>query len=88
MQSIYFCATSWLSRPRLARLAALVGLAAALAGPLASCRSEDPEPDLSQPTTAKPSYAPNENDQMWAIIEQFMAFNAPALLPLRPARPA
>jgi acetyl esterase len=28
---------------------------------------------------AKPSYAPNENDQMWAVIEQFQAFNDPPL---------
>lgn len=64
---------------RLLRLGMLAGLAAVLAGPLASCRSEDPAPDLIQPTSAKPSYAPNENDQMWAVIEQFMAFNDPAL---------
>lgn len=64
---------------RLLRFGVLAGLAAALAGPLASCRSEDPAPDLIQPTSAKPSYAPNENDQMWAVIEQFLAFGDPAL---------
>jgi acetyl esterase len=64
---------------RLLRFGLLAGLTATLAGPLASCRSEDPAPDLIQPTSAKPSYAPNENDQMWAVIEQFMAFNDPAL---------
>ncbi len=79
MQHIHPATTSWLSSQRLTRLATLVGLAAALAGPLASCRSEDPAPDLIQPTTAKPSYAPSENDQMWAVIEQFIAFNDPAL---------
>ncbi|RYY20779.1 MAG: alpha/beta hydrolase [Cytophagaceae bacterium] len=60
----------------------LAGLAAALAGPLAACRVEDPAPDLIQPTTTKPSYAPNENDQMWAVVEQFIAFNDPQLLTL------
>ena len=79
MQFTYSSATSWLSGRRPARLAALAGLAAALAGPLASCRSEDPAPDLIQPASAKPSYAPNENDQMWAVIEQFIAFNDPPL---------
>jgi acetyl esterase len=64
---------------RITRFLALAGLAAALASPLASCRVEDPDPNLIQPTTAKPSYAPNENDQMWAVIEQFVAFNDPAL---------
>ena len=56
------------------------GLATALAGPLASCHKDsDTAPSLVQPTTAKPSYAPNENDQMWAVIEQFIAFNDPPL---------
>jgi acetyl esterase len=64
---------------RITRFLALAGLAAALASPLASCRVEDPDPNLIQPTTAKPSYAPDENDQMWAVIEQFIAFNDPAL---------
>jgi hypothetical protein len=59
MQYLHPSTTSWLSGQRLTRLAAFVGLAAALAGPLASCRSEDPAPDLIQPTTAKPSSAPN-----------------------------
>ena len=64
---------------RLARFLLLAGLAAALAGPLASCRVEDPAPDLIQPVGAKPSYAPDENDQMWAVIEQFQSFNDPPL---------
>jgi acetyl esterase len=56
------------------------GLATALAGPLASCNKDsDNSPSLAQPTTPKPSYAPNENDQMWAVIEQFIAFNDPPL---------
>lgn len=56
------------------------GLATALAGPLASCHKDtDTAPSLVQPTTAKPGYAPNENDQMWAVIEQFIAFNDPPL---------
>ncbi|TVT42965.1 alpha/beta hydrolase [Hymenobacter setariae] len=63
----------------LTRFLLLAGVAGVLGGSLASCRVEDPAPDLVQPTTAKPSYAPNENDQMWAVIEQFSAFNDPAL---------
>ncbi|NML64518.1 alpha/beta hydrolase [Hymenobacter sp. RP-2-7] len=67
------------SRP-LPRLLVLAGLAASLGGPLAACKKDsDSSPSLIQPTTAKPSYAPNENDQMWAVIEQFIAFNDPAL---------
>jgi len=61
------------------RFLLLAGMAGALGGSLASCRVEDPAPDLVQPTTPKPSYAPNEDDQMWAVIEQFSAFNDPAL---------
>ena len=72
-------AHSVLASSRLTRFLTLAGLTAALASPLASCRVEDPDPNLIQPTTAKPSYAPNENDQMWAVIEQFSAFNDPAL---------
>lgn len=65
----------------LPRLLVLAGLAAGLAGPLAACKKDgDSSPSsLIQPTTAKPSYAPNEDDQMWAVIEQFIAFNDPAL---------
>jgi acetyl esterase len=58
----------------------LAGLAAGLASPLASCNKDsDSSPSLIQPTSAKPSYAPNEDDQMWAVIEQFSAFNDPQL---------
>jgi acetyl esterase len=63
----------------LTRFLLLAGVATTLGGSLASCRVEDPAPDLIQPATAKPSYAPNENDQMWAVIEQFTAFNDPPL---------
>jgi len=67
------------SRP-VGRFLVLAGLAAACAGPLASCRKDsDSSPSLIQPTSAKPSYAPNENDQMWAVVEQFISFNDPAL---------
>ena len=69
----------------------LASLAAALAAPLAACHKDsDSSPSLIQPTTAKPSYAPNENDQMWAVIEQFIAFNDPPLptLSARQARMA
>jgi acetyl esterase/lipase len=69
----------WLSGRRLPRLVLRAGVAVALGGSLASCRVEDPEPDLIQPATAKPSYAPNEDDQMWAVVEQFIAFNDPPL---------
>jgi len=63
-----------------AKLLLLAGLGASLAGPLASCKKDsDSSPSLIQPTTAKPTYAPNENDQMWAVIEQFIAFNDPQL---------
>jgi acetyl esterase len=63
----------------LTRFLLTAGVAVALGGSLASCRIEDPEPDRIQPTTPKPSYAPNEDDQMWAVIEQFIAFNDPPL---------
>ncbi len=63
----------------LTRFFLLAGVAVALGGSLASCRVEDPEPDRIQPTTPKPSYAPDEDNQMWAVIEQFIAFNDPAL---------
>jgi acetyl esterase len=63
----------------LTRFLLLAGVAATLGGSLTACRVEDPAPDLIQPATAKPSYAPNEDDQMWAVIEQFTAFNDPAL---------
>jgi acetyl esterase len=63
----------------LTRFLLLAGVTVALGGPLASCRVEDPEPDRIQPTTPKPSYAPDEDNQMWAVIEQFIAFNDPPL---------
>lgn len=64
----------------IARYFVLAGLLAGLTGPLASCKKDsDNSPSLVQPTTAKPSYAPDENDQMWAVIEQFIAFNDQAL---------
>ncbi|RYY11158.1 MAG: alpha/beta hydrolase [Cytophagaceae bacterium] len=72
---------------RFTRLLVVAGVATALGGPLASCRVEDPAPDLIQPATTKPSYAPNEDDQMWAVIEQFSAFNDP-MLPTLTARQA
>ncbi|MGI4831901.1 MAG: alpha/beta hydrolase [Janthinobacterium lividum] len=69
-----------LSGRSLPKLLLLAGLATGLAGPLASCKKDsDSSPSVIQPTTAKPSYAPNENDQMWAVIEQFISFNDPAL---------
>ncbi|MGI4733885.1 MAG: alpha/beta hydrolase [Janthinobacterium lividum] len=79
MQKKHSTSVGSLLGSRLLRFGALAGLAAALAGPLASCRSEDPSPDLIQPTGTKPSYALDINDQMQAVIEQFMAFNDPAL---------
>jgi acetyl esterase/lipase len=73
---------------RLPRLLVLAALTATLGSPLASCKKDsDSSPSLVQPTSAKPSYAPNENDQMWAVIEQFMAFNDP-MLPTLSARQA
>jgi acetyl esterase/lipase len=64
------------NKPRLARLAAFWGLAAALAGPLVSCRSEDPEPDLIQPVGSPYSFGPDVtmNRQMQAVVEQFDMF--------------
>lgn len=68
---------------RLPRLFLLAGLAATLAGPLASCNnsSDDPTPEvgLIQPKGAKPAYGPTINDQMLAVIERFVAFNDPPL---------
>ncbi|MGI4742184.1 MAG: alpha/beta hydrolase [Janthinobacterium lividum] len=73
---------------RLPRVLVLAALAATLGTPLASCKKDsDSSPSLIQPTSAKPSYAPNENDQMWAVVEQFMAFNDP-MLPTLSARQA
>lgn len=57
----------------------LAGVAVALGGSLAACRIETPEPDLIQPTGSAPSYAPTIDKQMQAVIEQFTAFNDPAL---------
>ena len=79
-----FLSSSSAQRPllnRTARLLTLAALAATLGAPLASCKkdSDSSSPSLVQPTSAKPSYAPNENDQMWAVIEQFSAFNDPQL---------
>ena len=72
---------SFFTSRSLPRLLVLAGLAAGLTGPLASCKkeSDSSSPSLLQPTTPKPSYAPNENDQMWAVIKQFTAFNDPPL---------
>lgn len=64
---------------RLLRFGVLAGLAAALAGPLASCRSEDPAPDLIQPVGSAPGYAPTIDKQMLAVTEQFELFGDPAL---------
>ena len=73
---------------RLPRVLVLAALAATVGTPLASCKKDsDSSPSLIQPTSTKPSYAPNENDQMWAVIEQFMAFNDP-MLPTLSARQA
>ncbi|MFD1875439.1 alpha/beta hydrolase [Hymenobacter bucti] len=63
----------------LTRVLLLAGVAVALGGSLTSCRVEDPEPNLIQPTGSAPSYAPNIDKQMQAVIEQFTAFNDPAL---------
>jgi acetyl esterase/lipase len=72
--------TNWPFAGRLPRFLALAALTATLGTPLASCnKNDDSSPSLVQPTSAKPSYAPNENDQMWAVIEQFIAFNDPSL---------
>ena len=70
---------------------ALAGLVVGLAGPLASCKKDgDSSPSLLQPTGSKPGYAPGINDQMQAVLEQFTAFNDPALptLSARQARMA
>jgi acetyl esterase/lipase len=64
---------------RFARLATFWGLAAVLAGSLASCRSEEIEPDLIQPVGSAPSFAPDINRQMLAVTEQFEMFGDPPL---------
>ncbi|TPG60981.1 alpha/beta hydrolase [Hymenobacter nivis] len=75
-------------KQRLARLLVLAACATTVGAPLASCKKDgDSSPSLVQPTTAKPAYAPNENDQMWAVVEQFIAFNDP-MLPTLSARQA
>ena len=80
MRFSHFSPTNWPFSGRLPRLLTLAALAATLGTPLASCnKNDDSSPSLVQPTSAKPSYAPNENDQMWAVIEQFIAFNDPPL---------
>ncbi|MGI4885755.1 MAG: alpha/beta hydrolase [Janthinobacterium lividum] len=69
-----------LLKGRLSRVVVLAGLAVGMVGPLASCnKNDDNSPSLIQPTGTKPSYAPTINDQMQAVIEQFTAFNDPAL---------
>jgi acetyl esterase len=70
----------WPLLNRIPRLLTFAALAAILGAPLASCKKDsDSSPSLVQPSSAKPSYAPNENDQMWAVIEQFISFNDPQL---------
>jgi acetyl esterase/lipase len=64
---------------KLTRPLLLAGVAVALGGALAACRIETPEPDLIQPTGSAPSYAPTIDKQMQAVVEQFTAFNDPAL---------
>lgn len=63
----------------LTRFLLSVGVAVALGSSLTSCRVEDPAPDLIQPAGSAPSYAPDINSQMLAVIEQFTAFNDPPL---------
>jgi len=70
MQHLNNTVNNWLLGRRLTRFATLIGLATVLAGSLASCRSEDPEPDLIQPIGNDPSF----NRQMLAVIEQFGMF--------------
>jgi hypothetical protein len=67
MQHVHSTATT----RRFARLAAFWGLAAVLASSLASCRSEDTEPDLIQPIGSPYSFGPDVtmNRQMQAVIE-------------------
>ncbi|WP_240735011.1 alpha/beta hydrolase [Hymenobacter sp. UV11] len=71
----------------MAHLLLPLGLAAAA---LAGCSKDDSSPARIQPTGSKPSYAPTIDDQMQAVIEQFVAFNDPALptLSARQARMA
>jgi acetyl esterase len=80
MNHLHFFPTSPSLLGRLPRLVVLAALAAALGAPLASCnKNDDSSPSLIQPTGSKPTYAPTINDQMQAVIEQFVAFNDPPL---------
>ncbi len=72
------------SETRISRFVVLAGIAALLTGSLTSCGEDDDfnpftGDELIQPTGPKPSYAPNMDDQMWAVIEQFVAFGDPPL---------
>lgn len=84
MQHLHSAPIGALNRGRAPRFLLLAGLAAALAGPLASCsksNSDNPTPEvgLIKPMGPKPGYAPTINDQMLAVIEQLVAFNDPPL---------
>ena len=70
------------STPTGSRVLLLAGLAATLAAPLAACKKDSDTsstPSLIQPTRSKPAFGPTIQDQMQAVIEQFMDFNDPPL---------
>ena len=68
---------------RVSRFLILAGVAAILAGSLTSCDDADfnsfTNDELIEPMGPKPAYAPEMDDQMWAVIEQFVAFGDPPL---------
>jgi len=74
--------------PQVSRLAPLALAATLLALPLTSCDDDsddnDPQTTLIQPTGSAPTYAPNIDAQMLAVLEQFMSYGTPALPTLSP----
>ncbi|MDO7873530.1 alpha/beta hydrolase [Hymenobacter sp. ASUV-10] len=64
-------------------------LPAALLLSLASCDNDDdenvsPNDALITTSTAKPAFAPDIDDQMWAVVDQFIKFGTPPLPTLTP----
>ena len=72
------------SGTRVSRFLVLAAVAGVLAGSLTSCDDDDDfnpfaQDELIEPMGPKPAYAPDMDDQMWAVIEQFVAFGDPPL---------
>ncbi|WP_116105795.1 alpha/beta hydrolase [Lewinella sp. IMCC34191] len=83
MQHIILPTVAPCGLPSLSRLLFCAGLTILMAASLTSCSDDDDlllsDDELIEPMGPKPDYAPDMDDQMWAVIEQFVAFGDPAL---------